>query len=1052
VAQLGVLEVKVQPDLTGFGSQVSSAMGRIGGAMVGIGKTVAGDLASIGASVATASGLAVGGLATIGIRTAASLETAELQFKVLLGSADEAKTRVAELFEFARTTPFAADEIIKASRTMQIFGGDALATKENLELVGDAAAGVGANIDEVSFWVSRAYALMKAGQPWGEAALRLQELGVLSGDARLQIEQLADAGASSADQWAVFTDDLGRYSGAMDELQNTFEGLWNTLKDTVNISLAGIFQPAFESLKDLMGALRDASDSAAFPAFLEGLSVLMSPVNALFAKAADAVKGFGKAVESGAALDALSRVAGVMDKVAANAGGVIDALGPVIPILAGVAVALASTYAAGLPLIGLLLPQRFSPVTGALIGLVAASDAARDSLVRFGSAMAGAVIEALPQMTDGLQTIVDVLGNTLAGALDAITPALEAIIGVLPEVVDALAAVAAPAGDIVVALAEIASVVIAAVVPALGALLDVTGGVLGAALGLVADALGVVAANADLVVPAIAGLAGAFAYLKVSQISVQLLAFTTSIGGLGPAARGAELAVAGSMDAMRQRVGTAMTGLKSAVGGFAGAFGGLLVGGGIALAIGAITSAMDRQKREAQDTEDAVASYAERIAEVGEVAAAEEMVREFADANEHLQAMLDASGTSWREYAAAMAAGGGEFGAMQERLLGTAAELQRTNDEYDNFGSSTEEVARLSQYLWTEALNPLQRQFANAGNAAEDMATSQDLAAGSSKSYTAAIDSLKFAMDRLNGVHVDVAEAERQTAANMDALTQSFIENGNEMDIATEKGRNNHEAIQTTNEGILAQVEAYAASGMATDEAIAKGTALYDTMVNEVAAGLGISEEAAKLYIAQLGLTPESIRTAAELSTEEANKALSDYLYGLGLTPEDVATLADFNKRGATADWTAYVNNLNLTPKQKETLMKLLSEGALADVATFDQAANQAARDRTARITVETILKDMSFGLYNPLKPAARGVPMMGPGEFGVGTQAADDLDIVLRPRVYAPGLTMPPVPAGADAPTAQAALVIREATFNEPADFDTLLNRMNLALAAGRL
>src|SRR5206468_2629668 len=87
--------------------------------------------------------------------TNASLETAQLQFKILMGSADKAQEHVRELFEFAKATPFEAGPIIQASRQLEVMGGAALNTKANLTLIGDAAAGVSAPIQEVANWVGR---------------------------------------------------------------------------------------------------------------------------------------------------------------------------------------------------------------------------------------------------------------------------------------------------------------------------------------------------------------------------------------------------------------------------------------------------------------------------------------------------------------------------------------------------------------------------------------------------------------------------------------------------------------------------------------------------------------------------------------------------------------------------------------------------------------------------------------------------------------------------------------------------------------------------------
>src|SRR5215510_1224248 len=169
MADLGVLTVKVQPDLADFSSQISSAMARVGSGLGRIAVGIGQDLASIGSRMALGAGLVAGAAATIGIKTAAGLETAQLQFQTLLGSAEEATAKVSELFTFAKRTPFESGPVIEASRRLQVFGDNALNTEENLTRVGDAAAAVSAPIEEVAFWVGRAYSQIRGGQPFGEA-------------------------------------------------------------------------------------------------------------------------------------------------------------------------------------------------------------------------------------------------------------------------------------------------------------------------------------------------------------------------------------------------------------------------------------------------------------------------------------------------------------------------------------------------------------------------------------------------------------------------------------------------------------------------------------------------------------------------------------------------------------------------------------------------------------------------------------------------------------------------------------------------------------------
>ena len=232
-----------------FSTAVGTMGGFIGGSLI---------MRGLGSAFDLAKGAAIG--------MNASLETSELQFATLMGDSQRAKQHVADLFEFAKKTPFETGPIIEASRKLHTFGGDALNTMKTLTLVGDAAAGVSAPINEVGFHVGRLYGALKNGQPFGEAALRLQELAILSGPARQQMEAMQKAGKGVDEIFAVLTDDLGKFDGAMVKQASTWEGVTSTLSDSVNMLLADTLRPFFEAMRDGIGAINDLMASDAFNA------------------------------------------------------------------------------------------------------------------------------------------------------------------------------------------------------------------------------------------------------------------------------------------------------------------------------------------------------------------------------------------------------------------------------------------------------------------------------------------------------------------------------------------------------------------------------------------------------------------------------------------------------------------------------------------------------------------------------------------------------------------------------------------------------------------
>jgi hypothetical protein len=213
-------------------------------------------ITGIGAAIAAAFsvGVVVNFFKTVAsgmIETNKQFETFEVQFETLLGSRSEAKKRIDELAQFGIATPFELDQIVEADRLLQTFGGTALATGENLRRIGDSAAAVNADFKEVSFWTGRLYSSMMAGRPFGEASARLQELGILSGETRTKLEDMQKAGAKGTEIWAAYSEMVDtKFSGAMDKLSKTLQGVMSNLADFQSMLLREGGEELFEGVRE----------------------------------------------------------------------------------------------------------------------------------------------------------------------------------------------------------------------------------------------------------------------------------------------------------------------------------------------------------------------------------------------------------------------------------------------------------------------------------------------------------------------------------------------------------------------------------------------------------------------------------------------------------------------------------------------------------------------------------------------------------------------------------------------------------------------------------
>lgn len=268
------------------GKKTQESMGGIGKSLISL-KTVAIGLGAV-----------LGTKLAKGITSAsAEMETLETQFTTLLGSAGAARQRMAELADFARTTPFQLPGIANASRTLQVFGGDVLASQDNLRMIGDAAAATNQDFESTSFWVGRMYSALEAGKPFGEAAMRLQEMAILTPKVRDRMERLQASGASSKEVFGLFSQSMGGFEGAMERQSKTFSGLMSTIRDNIDdilrkVGAGGFFDVMKQGLASVVNFFNDNAQAIERWANLVG-AFLGATMKAIGTVVLDGVKIFG---------------------------------------------------------------------------------------------------------------------------------------------------------------------------------------------------------------------------------------------------------------------------------------------------------------------------------------------------------------------------------------------------------------------------------------------------------------------------------------------------------------------------------------------------------------------------------------------------------------------------------------------------------------------------------------------------------------------------------------------------------------------------------------
>lgn len=191
----------------------------------------------------------------------------QISFETFLGSAEKAKTVLADLQEFSALTPFTGEEVQQAGKALLAFGIESDKLKGTLQQIGDISAGTGKNFNELAVIYGKA---RTAGVLYAEDINQLVEAGIpVIEEFAKQLEtspsnvkKLASEGKISfANLQQAFTDltsEGGRFEGLTAKLSQSLPGRISTLKDNfeqLQRSVGEGLLPVFETLVDIGSTL-----------------------------------------------------------------------------------------------------------------------------------------------------------------------------------------------------------------------------------------------------------------------------------------------------------------------------------------------------------------------------------------------------------------------------------------------------------------------------------------------------------------------------------------------------------------------------------------------------------------------------------------------------------------------------------------------------------------------------------------------------------------------------------------------------------------------------
>lgn len=240
--------------------------------------------------------------------------------------------------------------------------------------------------------------------------------------------------------------------------------------------------------------------------------------------------------------------------------------------------------------------------------------------------------------------------------------------------------------------------------------------------------------------------------------------------------------------------------------------------------------------------------------------------------------------------------------------------------------------------------------------------TATEEAATETADLSAEVKTLTDRLHEMQGGARDVDEAQRSLLDANTSLVASFAENGKTLDVTTDAGRRNTDAL-------VAQIDA--------SFALAGKQAALDTTGRTATATL----------VAQAG-SLKDLRAKGIIPTDaEYNRLLLTY----GLTPDQITTRIQANTTDAkskSAELTATLLSMPGVPAPVVSRIQgLINRGSLWEA---EQAINEAARSRTA--TIDVVLRGINnvFTAFGMLPKRAQGGPVRAGKPYLVGEEGPE--------------------------------------------------------------
>ena len=298
----------------------------------------------------------------------ANLEQTHVALTTLLGSSEAAGNMLQQLEKFAATTPFDLPGVENATRQLLAFGFQSEQIIPMLTSIGDAVSAMGGGVPEINRVTLALGQMAAAGRVNAQDLMQLTQVGIPAwqiladkiGVTTAQLRDMVQRGAVPAQQAieALTSGMEERFSGAMEAQSRTMLGIISNIKDSANVALGQIMQPAFEVVK---GELQDIQNYLASDAFQEWAVNATAGVEAFSKRVETFIQNDGPQL-----LDTFKNVAGATLDIGGNLVSVLETANNINNALGGEGWKLLIAAAAG---------GKYGGIAGALIGVGVAAAA-----------------------------------------------------------------------------------------------------------------------------------------------------------------------------------------------------------------------------------------------------------------------------------------------------------------------------------------------------------------------------------------------------------------------------------------------------------------------------------------------------------------------------------------------------------------------------------------------------------------------------------------------------------------------------------------------------